>query len=90
MEEFVSDLVKKAPRVRKKKAEGADSGGKADAAASEPDEWDSEKDRTLAKATIQTVMKQLYKPFNHARNASLCRTIQQRFESAIQPGVGET
>jgi hypothetical protein len=71
MEEFVSDLVKKAPRVRKKKAEGADSGGKADAAASEPDEWDSEKDRSLAKATIQNVIKQLYKPFNHARKRKL-------------------
>jgi hypothetical protein len=57
MEEFVSDLVKKAPRVRKKKAEGADSGGKADAAASEPDEWDSEKDRILGRRRFKLNIK---------------------------------
>jgi hypothetical protein len=51
--------------------EGTDSAGRADAAGSEPDESDSEKDRTLAKATIQTVIKQLCKFFNHARKRKL-------------------
>ena len=61
MEEFVSDLVKKVPRIRKKKTDSMEDGEAA------PNTTDQAKTRTLAKATIQTVIKQLCKFFNHAR-----------------------
>src|SRR5207249_3531498 len=60
MEMFVADLVKKTRQTRKKKTE---------ADAENP--IVAEPQPTLAKATIQTVVKQLCKFFNHARKREL-------------------
>jgi integrase len=62
MEDFVSDLVKKARHIRKKTTQED-----GEVARPQPIDAKPEKPTTLAKATIDTVIKQLRKFFNHAK-----------------------
>ena len=87
--EFVFDLVKKTPRVRKKKWKGPIQAVKRIQLHLNQTSSDSENDPILAKATIQTVIKQLSKFFNYARKPKLVSGLSsKRFESAIQPSAG--